>query len=424
MHLRPGTPIAAALFLATLVSAVAGPAPAGPWAGMMIARDGVPHVENPETPMQPPREVSLEPLWNVGTDPEDEIFGRLTGAAVDGRGNVYLLDEQLESVCAFSPSGEFLGSLGRSGEGPGEFRQPTAILMLQSGLIGVASPYPPKIVRYEVDGTPAGDLGIAAAEFEGGRLILESAAASGPHLVALLRHNRREGEKRVQVTALVGVGAEDGALTTFLSRREERTPGTRQVTDRDVSFDRGGWSLAPDGRVFARLQRDAYEIGVFAPGGTLERVIHRPGIAPLQRTPDEMAELEARVQIQQRGGRRRGPRQIEFDFAPTHPMILRLLPRSGGQLWVRTCRHDRELPSGVIERLDAFDGEGRLLQEIHIRWHGQRRPWQILYTGELAILLGPEGMLEPGGDTPPEDEGAGSEDDEEIVVVLCCRVQP
>jgi hypothetical protein len=53
--------------------------------------------------------------------PEHLIFGEITRMAMDAQGGIYVLDAQVPEVRHFSSSGNFLGVVGRSGEGPGEY---------------------------------------------------------------------------------------------------------------------------------------------------------------------------------------------------------------------------------------------------------------------------------------------------------------
>lgn len=53
--------------------------------------------------------------------------------AVDGRGDVVVLDRSAYRAVKFSSDGEFLFSVGREGEGPGEFKRPLAVAATADG---------------------------------------------------------------------------------------------------------------------------------------------------------------------------------------------------------------------------------------------------------------------------------------------------
>lgn len=84
--------------------------------------------------------VRIEPTeqWRAGgLDDESNFFGVVYRAAAGDDGNIYLLDMQLATVHVYDADGAFIGTLGREGDGPGEFRFPSNLLLLPDGRIGV-----------------------------------------------------------------------------------------------------------------------------------------------------------------------------------------------------------------------------------------------------------------------------------------------
>ena len=64
--------------------------------------------------------LALRELWRAGGLDEDVIFGEIEQIVAGPEGNLYVLDSQLCQVMVFGPEGEFLRTLSREGEGPGE----------------------------------------------------------------------------------------------------------------------------------------------------------------------------------------------------------------------------------------------------------------------------------------------------------------
>ncbi|MCX6560684.1 MAG: 6-bladed beta-propeller [Candidatus Aminicenantes bacterium] len=68
--------------------------------------------------------VRLDPIRVIGdvdTDAENLAFNMPKDLAEDSRGNIYIADSSNGRIQKFSPAGMFLASLGRKGQGPGEF---------------------------------------------------------------------------------------------------------------------------------------------------------------------------------------------------------------------------------------------------------------------------------------------------------------
>jgi hypothetical protein len=66
----------------------------------------------------------LTPDVVIGTTDgaEESTFTAITGLEVDEDGRIYVLDRQANQLRIFAPDGSHLQSVGRTGEGPGEFR--------------------------------------------------------------------------------------------------------------------------------------------------------------------------------------------------------------------------------------------------------------------------------------------------------------
>ena len=85
--------------------------------------------------------VGLELVRKIGDiDTEDEhlAFNYPSDVAVDKDGNIYVLDSANTRIQKFGPDGKFLATIGRKGQGPGEFLMPDAIGFDKDGNLVVA----------------------------------------------------------------------------------------------------------------------------------------------------------------------------------------------------------------------------------------------------------------------------------------------
>ncbi len=74
----------------------------------------------------------------LGFDMPDNAFGRPVGVSVDRVGRVWVPDTHYGRVIVFSSTGDELFRIGRSGQGPGEFVWPTDVLVLTPDRVLVA----------------------------------------------------------------------------------------------------------------------------------------------------------------------------------------------------------------------------------------------------------------------------------------------
>ncbi len=81
--------------------------------------------------------LALTEIWRVGGDsvPGGGLFGRIDALTVDSAGDVWVFDGGLTELRRYSESGEFGGTVGRAGRGPGEYLATNGLATLASGQV-------------------------------------------------------------------------------------------------------------------------------------------------------------------------------------------------------------------------------------------------------------------------------------------------
>ena len=120
-----------------LVCGIAATDARAEWQGEIQLRDGVPHAVNPESAIDEDTELELREVWRVDGDDEEVLLGVVAQFLQDDDGNVYLLDGQLSEIQVFTPDGEHLSTIGRGGEGPGEFQNGADMFWAPDGHLAV-----------------------------------------------------------------------------------------------------------------------------------------------------------------------------------------------------------------------------------------------------------------------------------------------
>lgn len=113
--------------------------PAG-WKGRIVVENGIKTVKNPVQPLYGDIAFELEEDLAIGGDPEkeDSYFPKGTsGLAVDEEANIFVSDWSNARVQMFDKNGQFLRTIGRKGQGPGEFRSPGRLQLDASGRLCV-----------------------------------------------------------------------------------------------------------------------------------------------------------------------------------------------------------------------------------------------------------------------------------------------
>lgn len=127
-----GNPRVAVRVLAALALLLAGCGGERPTGG------GSGDLDGPDVPLG----WTTEPVFTLGgvEAPEWAAFGDVRGVGYDQDGNLHILDGEARRVVVVAPDGTLLRTVGREGEGPGEFRFPSALAVLPDGSQAVFDP--------------------------------------------------------------------------------------------------------------------------------------------------------------------------------------------------------------------------------------------------------------------------------------------
>ena len=401
MRSRVGVAVLSSLIL---VSATLSSAWAGSWKGQETTKDGELHIMNPAETMEKPGEVKMKELWRLGgdTDDEDEFFGVIVRITSDSQGNIYALDSQLSEVKIYSPDGEYLNSIGREGEGPGEFRRPGDMFFLPDGNLGVLQSVPGKIVQLTSDGDPAGEFPVPQPE-GGGFQILRGAQLAGQNL-AIVRMTQEINQEQQSVKLIFGIDLinSKGELVNNMETKIAPLNFANAVVTEDMfdSFE-NRWTAAEDGRVFAATSRDDYKIKVWTPDGKLDRVITRE-YAHYKRSKEQKEKQEQTWQA----FLQRIP-NADLQISDFDKDIQTIYTRDDGSLWVLSSRGARDRPEGSLGTFDVFDKEGKYVRQVTLHGQGDPREDAYFFVGDRVYVV--TGFL----NAAIAAQGGGAEGDEE-----------
>jgi hypothetical protein len=95
------------------------------WKGTIEEEDGVKVIKNPNAPLYGEITFDLEEDLSIGNE-EDEnyMLYRTELPVVDKEGNIFVLDSENFRIQKYDRNGKYLKSIGRKGQGPGEFEEP------------------------------------------------------------------------------------------------------------------------------------------------------------------------------------------------------------------------------------------------------------------------------------------------------------
>lgn len=128
MGLYKKTPLLIAFLLVSSVFAEINGNQKPEWKGKIETENGIKVIKNPREPLYGEIKIDLQEDLSIGReDDKNYLFWLLWDIAVDGQGNIYVADTKNLRVQKFDSNGKYLQTIGRGGQGPGEFQQPTRI---------------------------------------------------------------------------------------------------------------------------------------------------------------------------------------------------------------------------------------------------------------------------------------------------------
>ena len=127
------------------------------WNGTITQQDGITYVHNASESNCPPVVYEMVERWRLESSADsDFVHGRISDVVQLAGGEICLLDSQLRTIHLVASDGEYLGTVGREGEGPGELRFPTSMFERSDGCLGVVDPWARKVVFLTREGVPQG----------------------------------------------------------------------------------------------------------------------------------------------------------------------------------------------------------------------------------------------------------------------------
>lgn len=112
--------------------------------------------------------ATLQPQFTIGVLDGDEryMFGDVAALAVTDNGRVLVTDAQALTVRVFDSAGVFVGSWGRDGAGPGEFRSLDAgLAVLADGRVVVRDPGNARLQIFSAEGEPLTTWGVISGQW-------------------------------------------------------------------------------------------------------------------------------------------------------------------------------------------------------------------------------------------------------------------
>ncbi len=368
------------LALMTLLTGLLALPALAQWDGKMVDDPDGLRVVNTENPAAGEATLETEELWRVGGEGE-MLIGVVSELITDDQNTVYILDGQLSEIQVIAADGEWLSTIGREGEGPGEFRNGGDMFWMPNGQIGVTQFWPGKIVLLHPDGTPGDSFSLPLTDGGSFQSASRGMVTEGGLILSGAAWLQEDGEQFQR--AYLKTFAMDGTeLASFHETKRPQQFGNWEFKEELFTDFQRRWTVAPDGRVAAALSFADYRIHVWNADGSLDRIIERPDFEAVKRTGDESAMFQTiydRITSWNRGS--------TFKVQPVHQTISQLFFREDGTLWVQNAQDQWRAPEDRFTSYDVYDPEGRFVQRIHLDLEANAVEDGIFFSGDRLYLV-------------------------------------
>lgn len=377
-----------------------------------------PTIENGSQSAQGLVTVGLTEVWRAGGEDDDVFFGTLGAVRSDSQGRIYLLDSQLAEVHIYSPDGEYLSTVGREGDGPGEVRRPGDMFITDDGTIHLLQGFPGRIVKLAPDGMPAGEATFSAGPDAAGQFaVLIAGRTDGQDMILAGIRMSISGAISQQTYFLARCDNEGLQKSALIEKQHEINYADFRMDEFDMDFVWNRLAVGPEGKVYASPERNSYLINVYGADGGIERTITRDYESP-PRT--ERQKKVARQIIEAVGANYPRP-PLEITIEDTEPVLGNLVVTDDGRVWTQTSIGNQETPEGTWVVLDVFDKNGKFEKQVALQGDhdASRDAVNILPGGRVVVVVGAlDAWLNQQG------AGASEEDAEEgnPLEVICYQL--
>lgn len=331
------------------------------WKGTITEKDGVVIVKNPKEPLFKTAEFSIVQDLKIGrpSGKPEYMLSEIREIEVDANGNIYAVEFKEYHIRVFDRNGLYLRTVGRPGQGPGEFGEPGNVHVNPAGEIMATDGGSQSVKVFSSDGTYLRQCllktfyPVKMDYSREGDLFYVMTYSMEPFGFKLFRLDSRTEESL--------------SLATWPMPPPD--PKRASIFDPIMSF-----AVMPDDRLLYGCPTEGYEIRIFSPQGRLEKRVLKDW------DPQPVTAKEKEAVLKPR--KKRSPSdQTQLDFPKFHPPYRVVTSDDQGRIIVYVYSEYTGEPSQKTEGLfDVFDREGRYIAHIRFPF---RFPFRTLIESPL-----------------------------------------
>jgi hypothetical protein len=177
------------------------------WKGTIATENNVNVIRNPAKPLYGELKLDLQEEISIGReDDKNYLFWAIADVQVDPEGNIYVVDMKNCRVQKFDRAGNYVTTLGRKGQGPGEFEFPRFVRVDPKAMKYFIRDSPISIIPFDKDSRPLDKM-------TWNKVIYDFYPLSNGEFLAVL--DRSDEARLVSMKEIVKIGANRKIMRTI-----------------------------------------------------------------------------------------------------------------------------------------------------------------------------------------------------------------
>jgi len=329
----------------------------------------------------------------IGSEADDVTgFSEIRGLLVNRKGNIWILEASLQEIRVFDSAGKHLRTVGRKGQGPGEFTGADGLVEAPDGRIWVHDPRGARLTIFDQEGSflrhqilpPNGRSYLWSGGIDAEARVWDEMYVPDPDHPTRVRFRRAAPDFTRSDTVTIPSCNRPGEEPR--ARFFQFPSGTMMVpfypaAVTAIDLRRGAVWCAPKGDEYR-----VYQVGIQRPD-TLARITGRA-----DRVPVSGAERDTAVAKVKAFMKRAGETSFDWSRIPKYkPLLVAAFVDESGRLWLRRSA------AGIVAAFDIYSPEGLLVGTLTVphpvtTWHrpvvrGDRAYFVAQEEGEIPYVI-------------------------------------
>jgi hypothetical protein len=320
------------------------------WQGKIEEVEGVTVINSPRDPLYGEDSFMLEDDLAIGNEEMEEeyMFQNILDLVVDDEENIYVTDSKAAHILVFDQAGNRLRTIGKRGQGPGEFMYPVEIKILSQQELMINDRAQARIHYFDLDGK-------YLRQFSSSSMTAFIRPKINPMGHLIVGYVIPGDEFK---TALIKVDSELKPILEITSLPIESRPNSQKYHYFELRRTTNMvWDVMKNGDIiwgdFANC-----EIRVHSPEGDLKKKICWDS------EPYEITKTEKERLIKEYFGDNGAPSQISIEFPKHFPPFIRFTCDEDGRIFAQTYKKTED---GERDYFEVFDSEGKYIAKIALK---------------------------------------------------------